>query len=246
MSSGVEVSRVDVGPVFIIGTGRSGTNWLAEIVQSHPDTVVTIETQPMFQLVTEMALVPESRPTLMPRLVSAYARCIQENPGRVYVDKSHPNLWLVEELRCYFPSARFVGIERDPVACVASMLRHAGVKSWFERWREFPIPNRFLGITPELAERYEEMSLVGKCALRWRAHHEEMARVRSLIPDSFLFLSYEDLVGSPEREIDKVDRFIGVRPLGRPVKVERGPLEKWSGVLSAEERGVIEALCQGG
>lgn len=60
---------------------------------------------------------------LYPRLESAYRWQLLEAGDRLYLDKNHPDIWLTERLQSSFPGARFIGIERDPCATVASMMR---------------------------------------------------------------------------------------------------------------------------
>lgn len=112
--------------------------------------------------------------------MEAWRRQIRKSRRRLYVDKSHPNLGLAERLEEAFPSALFIAIERDPYATVASMLRHASVLKWQRRWREFPVPNRFLGIT---GGDYHSVPLAAQCAMRWLAYHRriEELRVRNLL-----------------------------------------------------------------
>lgn len=37
-------------PIFVTGTGRSGTHWLGFSLGDHPEVQSTVETQPMFGL----------------------------------------------------------------------------------------------------------------------------------------------------------------------------------------------------
>lgn len=140
-------------PVFVIGTGRSDTHWLGYSPGNHPEVRATVEAQPMFSLSTKMALNLTLEVELFGRLVAAY------NPHLNYI-------WTAEKLKKVFPKSLFVGIERNPYATVASMMKHKGVSAWHGRWREFPIPNRFLGITPELEDVYDNLPLASQCALR--------------------------------------------------------------------------------
>jgi hypothetical protein len=143
--------------IFVIGTGRSGTHWLGQILQAHPDIHVTVEAPPIFAWSTAMALDPRQSPVLLPQLIRQYEIEHAAVAPRHYADKSHPNIWHAEDLAARLPDAVFLGIQRNPFATVASMLEHAGVLAWHERWREFPVPNRFLGITLENAAAGRQM-----------------------------------------------------------------------------------------
>jgi hypothetical protein len=136
---------------FVIGTGRSGTHWLGQSLGDHPEVRATVEAEPMFWISTQLALDRARDTELFPRLVRAYRKQLLRSVPRLYVDKTHPNIWHAEDLKRALPEALFVGIERNPYATVASMVLHPDVSAWHRRWREFPVPNRFLGITPERA-----------------------------------------------------------------------------------------------
>ena len=111
-------------PVFIVGTGRSGTHWLANTLKTHREIRATIEAKPMFRWATQMALDATTEKQLLPKLIIAYRWQLFLSSPRLYLDKTHPNIWLAEPLQQAFPDALFLGIERDPFATVASMLRH--------------------------------------------------------------------------------------------------------------------------
>ncbi len=56
-------------PIFVIGTGRSGTHWLGYSLGNHPEIRATIEVQPMFGLSTRMALNPALEMQLFEKLI---------------------------------------------------------------------------------------------------------------------------------------------------------------------------------
>jgi hypothetical protein len=230
-------------PVFILGTGRSGTNWIAEALASHPDVRATIEVQPMFRWATQMALDPRKKRRLLRRLVWAYRWQLLRSVPRQYLDKSHPDIWLAEDLQRAFPRAGFLGMEREPYATVASSLRHPGVSKWFARWREFPIPNRFLGIDEATAETYDSLPLAARGALRWKAHHERMQELATVLGDRFLLVNYEPFATNTAEELVRIQRFLGLRrPFALP-PIKTASLSKWRGQLSDADieaiRGVV-------
>jgi hypothetical protein len=120
-------------PIFVLGTGRSGTHWVAWILQPHPKLATLVEKPPIFNWVTEMAIDPTAEGRLFARLVERYRlEAANMRPKRL-LDKSHPNIWLAEALAKSLPDAQFVGILRDVFGTVASSLRHAGVRYWAEQ-----------------------------------------------------------------------------------------------------------------
>jgi len=229
-------------PIFVIGTGRSGTHWLGQSLGNHPEIRATVEEQPMFDLATRMALNPALERTLFDKLVSAYKWQLLKSAPRLYLDKTHPNIWLAEKLRVAFRRALFLGIERNPYATVASMMKHDGVSAWHTRWREFPVPNRFLGITPELAKRYDKIPRAAQCAIRWLAHRDRMNVLRRTLGSSLMVISYERFADSTAQTIRQLQQFLG---LATPIPVphaKRDALHKWQSQLSAEEVRQIQSI----
>lgn len=226
-------------PVFILGNGRSGTHWLGFILDAHPDISVTFEQRPIFGWVTQMALDSRKEPTLLPKLVRRYRLEIAAAAPRIFVDKSHPNLWLAESLAGEFPEARFVGIYRGPQATVASMLKHRRVSEWHDRWSEYPVPNRFLGITEQMANAYDGMPLARRCAIRWQAHLEELRRLDEVLGPRFHLVSYESLHLATASEIQRLGEFLDLRsPIPAP-QIRSGSLNRWESELDPETQKQI-------
>lgn len=226
-------------PVFVIGTGRSGTHWLGYSLGDHPEVRATVEAQPMFRLSTTIALNASLESRLLGMLVLAYRWQLLRSGSSVYLDKSHPNIWIAEKLKAAFPTALFVGIERNPYATVASMMRHVGVSAWHKRWREFPIPNRFLGISAETAKEYDSISLPSKCALRWVAHHERMNELKGILGDDLFAITYDGFAHDTTGVLRHLQEFMGLKqPIPIP-EVKTESLHKWESQLSSEEIGQI-------
>jgi len=222
-------------PVFVIGTGRTGTHWLGYSLGNHAEVRATVEVRPVFEWSTQMALNPDLESMLFGRLVRAYRWQLFRSVPRLYLDKTHPNIWIAEKLRKAFPQSLFIGIERNPYATVASMMKHEGVSAWHKRWREFPIPNRFLGITLDRAKAYDDIPFASKCAMRWVAHHDRMNELRDTLGHSLKVISYEDFVHNTESITRELQHFLELRnPIPTP-NVRIDSLTKWKQNLSDEE-----------
>lgn len=229
-------------PVFIIGTGRSGTHWLADTLKTHPELSVTYEVHPRFDWSTSMGLNPRLRDGLLPRLIRNYRLARRWAHPRRLVDKSHPNLWILEELRTAFRDARFLGIQRGVHATVASMIRCAPVNAWHARWREFPVPNLFLGIPQEMAPHYEGLSNPEKCTLRWLSHRDQLRRLNRNPGDHLLVVDYENLMDHVEATLAQIGSFL---KLGSPLQVPVIKTEsrtRWKEFLTPTDVARIDAL----
>lgn len=229
-------------PVFVIGTGRSGTHWLGYSLGDHPEVRATVEAKPMFELSTKMALNSKLEKHLFKRLVLAYRWQLFKSAPRLYLDKTHPNIWIAEKLKESFPQSLFIGIERNPYATVASMMQHKGVSAWHKRWREFPIPNRFLGITKELASTYDSIPFASQCAIRWVAHQDRMHILGHILGDDLLVISYESFAHNTEKVVYELQQFLRLQsPIPIP-HVKTDSLQKWKRQLSKEEIKQIQNI----
>jgi len=189
-----------------------------------------------------MALDPGKRAELLPKLISTYrARAEQAHPKH-YADKSHPNLWLAEQLAEEIPESRFVGIERSPYATVASMLKHKGVQRWMREWRDFPTPNEFLGISRQGAADYDRMTLEERSALRWRSHHEEMQRIRGVLEKKVLVLVYEELIDANAEQLTRLWRFLEVRPIQPQQPIQADSRDRWRQELDDRQIQAIRSV----
>lgn len=228
--------------VFIVGTGRSGTHWLARSLAAHPEVKATIERWPIFGWVRRMALDPGTRDRLLPRAILYYRLQHLLALPRIYLDKSHPALWIAEDLAGSFPEARFLVMARNPYATVASMLRHHGVLEWHRRWRRFPIPNAFLGIRVEDADRYADLPLATRCAMRWKAHWDEAVRLDAILGKRMRIVTYEGFMAEPAGTLHEITSFIGLRTPPSLPRLKRASLDRWREELSHGEIRQIRAV----
>ncbi len=231
--------------IFVLGSGRSGTHWVGYILDAHPGVKVTIEKREIFKPVKAMAVDFSTRAKLMPKLICRYRWEHMKAAPLHYADKSHPNMWLTEELSEAFPNARFIGIEREPYGMIASMLVHGGTggtKKWHEQWEQYPIPNPFIGITEENLERYKACSLVGRCAMRWVSSVARMTEIREVLGDRMIFFHYEDLIADTEARLGELTEFLELTtPLPLP-EVKRKSLDKWRDQLTDEQLAEIKEV----
>lgn len=227
---------------FVVGCARSGTTWIGRSLAASPGFRVTIERQPQFQLVDQMALDFRRRRWLMPALVATYESELRRSGELTYVDKSHQAIWLAEPLLAAFPDARFVAIQRSAYGTVASMVGHDGVLAHFDRWRSYPLPNRHVGVEPGM-HGYDALPLVAKCALRWRSHSRRIAELRGALGERVVVIDYERAVRDPEPVREQLRELLG-REIA-PIDADRRPLERWRAVLSRGDRRLIDSIVAG-
>jgi hypothetical protein len=172
---------------------------------------------------------------LWPKLKKAYDRQLAITQKRFYLDKSHTNIWIVEELLAAFPSARFIALNRNPYSTISSMLRHHTVSKRQHKWKDYPVPNPFLGITETNIDSYPNFSFAARCALRWRSHHERTNSLKKSYPNALQIIEYEVLMEDPDRVLSELQSFLKLQqPIQTPeIKIESK--DKWRDNLSPQD-----------
>lgn len=215
---------------------------LGMILKSHPLISVEIEKQTIFSKVTQAALNPNQEKRIFSEIIRYYRyRHFKTAPG-YYGDKSHANLWLAEKIADTFSDALFIATTRDCYPVVASMLNYPVMLKWFDQWDKLPVPNRFLGITNRILPKYRDLSLAAKCALRWKAHHQEIKRLEKSLGDRFFVVGYEKLLLDTQATLASLCRFLDLKQgfLTPDIKIES--LDKWRNYLSEKDIKDIDEI----
>jgi Sulfotransferase domain len=226
--------------IFIIGSGRSGTHWVASILAAHPQIHIDIEKRPIFSWAKKIALQEHRESSLLPRLLRRYDIEHALVEPLLYADKSHPNLWIADKLAARFPEASFIAVKRSVFGTVASMLKHRGVMRQIQDWERYPIPNRFLGIHEEEAERYASRSLASRCALRWLSHAKQIDSVRTGLGQRCMLVNYEDMQRDSPLIISRLFEFLSLRIIADVPEPRRESFDRWRQELSRRDIQDIE------
>jgi len=180
--------------IFVLGNGRSGTHFLAELISTCRTYQYNGEEEPLFSLSCKINI--ESKTELLPELIELY------KGKNNYIDKCHPNLWIADKLHDIFPKALFVCAYRDKEGTINSMLKHKGCMSWFHRITDFP--NRYLGI--ESADVISNSTDAELCEYRWQAHQNQIEYLKAKKLTNFFFFDYDNRV----KEAKRLDYFLRI------------------------------------
>ncbi|AEI14046.1 sulfotransferase [Flexistipes sinusarabici DSM 4947] len=224
--------------IFIVGTGRSGTHWLGNILGASPEIKETKEKKPIFGWVTNAALDYNKRKKLLP-FILAYYRTVPAFTKEHFLDKSHPNIWLVEHLNKNVANAYFIGIIRNPHATVASMLLHKGVLKWIENWDNYHIPNEFLGINHDNIIEYNKMPLEAKCTMRWIAHKKRLLEINKKLSQNFLLLNYENFFTNMKEQLCSIEFFLELNEKLPIPDIKKDSKLKWKNNLTEKQIKII-------
>ena len=225
--------------IFVAGTGRSGTHLVGRTIGSHADVEARIEKPLTFRMLTHLATHQDCgwgpRLAIEERLLTLIYKAIGALSRKPFVmEKSHPSLWLAERLLHSLDRSVFLAVWRDPEPTVASMLRHGGVLSWY---RKLPtnVENRFLGITSQNKDSFNDLQIEEKCTLRWLSHKREIDRLRTAFPDRVLSVKYDDFVTKRSNALHKISSFLGIENQYDPEALEIESLSRWKHELDASQ-----------
>ena len=147
------------------------------------------------------------------------------------MDKSHANIWIAEYLAKKIPNSIFVGVYRDALPTVSSMLKHKDVMRWYKILPQAR-KNRFLGITDANKKSFRNFSIEEKCVQRWASHREELFRLRQVLPkDRYMLIKYEEFMNKPGEFLQELASFIGIDNSFEYEKLEEESLDKWKSNL---------------
>jgi hypothetical protein len=177
--------------------------------------------------------------------------CVAERTIARYGDATPDLLYCTGVLVDAFPDARFVQVIRDGRDVVAGMLADSDTLAWFRPSfanLDTEFPNPFLGVENETDRAgWTELSLAGKCAMRWRSAVRMSARLRSALSvEQLTTIRYEELVTKPDTAASVVSEFVGARVSAialREPDPQRGPAPgAWRRTLSPEQATEVEKV----
>lgn len=194
------------GPPDFVGAGvqRAGTTWLHELLITHPLVHANQDVPKELHFFDD--LVFESNPA--DGVAASYARWFPRPSGCLvgeWTPRYLHNPWTPGLLRVAAPDAKVLISFRDPLSRFWSGLEHA-------RRRETRAGRR---MTALLADDAASRSRYGA----------QLGNFLRYIPrDQVLILQYERACRDPQRELDRIWRFLGLTPVEVPEAVLRRPV----------------------
>ncbi len=202
--------------VFIVSQPRAGSTLLQTTLAGHPDVVAPGEAWLMLPLAHAIAgsrrdVRSPYDQTLADDAVGEFVRVhldggwstFQQELGaaatrlyesakrragaKVLIDKTPRYYWIIEDLLAMVPDSRVIVLLRNPLAVMASIVR-----TWTR-------PSRVGFLKDYRADLLEAPA--------------RLAAALAIDDPRITSLRYEDLVADPDRQLDRLQRFIGLEPL---------------------------------
>lgn len=170
---GQRLGRLDDRLVFVVGSPRSGTTFLAGAIGSLPGFVDLGEVAPVKAAVPELAGLPEPEAARRLRRTLAVARRVGLVGAVRGVEQTPELAHLVQVVQRAYPDARIVHIVRDGRDVVCSLLEKAWLRPDQTRRDDagvsFGAYARFW-VEPERREEFEVASDARRAAWAWRRY----------------------------------------------------------------------------
>jgi hypothetical protein len=229
--------------VFVVGSPRSGTTFLAGALGAAPGFVDLGELAPVKAAVPALVRLPREEAARRLRRILAVARRVGLVGSVRGVEQTPEMAFLVEAAIRAYPAARVVHIVRDGRDVACSLLERGWLRAERRGRDDAGLPYghepRFW-VEPERAREFREVSDARRAAWAWRRY---VTAARAPGPDGRrLELRYERLAADPDAAAAELGGFLDapVEPLARALRaVHASSVGRHRRELTAEELGDV-------
>lgn len=244
-------------PIFIIGSGRSGTTFLGSCLGELPEYSYHFEpviTKASARYIYEKQWSVESAMRFY-RMTYSWLMRLHFDADLTFAEKTPRNSFIIPFLHKTFPDAKFVHIIRDGKDVALSLLK----KPWYRADSEdldLSEPGGYkygpyarFWVEKERVHEFEATSDIHRCIWLWRRYIESILTNANYLPASQYYeLRYEELVANPANEAKYLLDFLEIssmksRNLFQKTIELRASLDsvgKWKFELSSEQLRKIE------
>ena len=240
---GERFGRLDDRIVFVVGSPRSGTTFLAGAIGSVPGFVDLGEVPPVKAAVPELAALELDAAAARLRRILTVARRVGLVGAVRPVEQTPELAHLVDVARLAYPEASVIQIVRDGRDVVCSLLEKPWLRREQARADDAGIPYgsyaRFW-VEPERHEEFERASDPRRAAWVWR-RYVETARSASRPP---VEVRYEDLAQGPEMVANRLAETLDAPRgplLAALARAHGGSVGRYRADLDAEQLAEVDA-----
>ena len=233
--------RLDDRLVFVVGSPRSGTTFLAGAIGSLPGFVDLGEVAPVKAAVPELAaLAPERAAGRLRRILAVSRRAGLVGAVRP-VEQTPEMAFVVRAIPLAYPDARVVHIVRDGRDVACSLLEKPWLRGEQIRTDDAGVPYgtyaRFW-VEPDRREEFEAASDACRAAWVWRSYVSAARTAESAVE-----VRYEDLAADPEAVAASLANHLSTRaePLAAALgRAHASSVGRYRTDLSAEQLADVE------
>jgi hypothetical protein len=196
--------------VFVAGSPRSGTTFLAGALGALPGFVDLTEVTPLKAAIPELASLPEAEAAARVRRILERVRALALVPGLRGIEQTPETAFVLVAALAAYPQGRAVHLVRDGRDVVCSLLE----RGWLSVERgggddaRLPYGARArFWVEPERRAEFEAASDATRAAWAWRAY---VSAARAAAGPRTLELRYETLVGDPDAAAATLAGHLGV------------------------------------
>ena len=203
-------------PIFVVGAPRSGTTFLGSCLSVIPSICYFYE--PPYTKAVGYAIAGGEVSERFARhaFEGTFSRLMALKGTGRFCEKTPTNVFIMTELKRWFPTAKFIHIVRDGVDVAAShvdkgwLCKKSARLGLFEEggYRNGPIPQFW--VDPNRHTEFRSTSDFHRSIWAWRTHVEAgIAQGRLLGGDSYLEIRYEDLIQQQDLIGEQIIDFLG-------------------------------------
>ena len=241
---GRRLGRADERLVFVVGSPRSGTTFLAGAIGAVPGFVDLSEVTPLKAAIPELAALPEDEAARRLRRIVDSVRTLGLSRHLRAVEQTPEVVFVVQAALDAYPDASAIHLVRDGRDVVCSLLERA----WLSATRGGADDVRAAygnhprwWVEEDRRDEFRTTSEARRAAWVWRTHVEAGRSVRH---PRLVELRYEDLARDPSDAADRIAAHTGLQrnellaALGR---VHDRSVGRWRSDLDAAQLADVEA-----
>lgn len=226
-------------PIFITGTGRSGSTILGLVLSAHPEAGFLNEPKalwyvanPSDDLIGSYSLngarylmdASDATSEISSRARAMYSSFLRMTGSRRIVDKFPEMIFRIDYLNAIFSNPRYIFLYRNPVETICSTViwseshrSDAGSEDWWgvnnRKWKllvEQVVPfDEYLAPHRDLIAGFT--SQTDKATVEWIVTMNRGIRMSKQYPAQVLPVKYEDLASAPREVLKKICDFSGLK-----------------------------------
>ena len=190
-------SRAGDGLIFIVGSPRSGTTFLARALGEQPGIVDLGEVQPLKAAIPRLVALSRDSAAAQLRRILELVRRLGGARRLRGVEQTPETAFVLEAALLAYPDARAVHLIRDGRDVVCSLLERGWLSATAHGTDDAGLPlgphPRFW-VEPERRAEFRSTRDARRAAWAWRSY---VAAARSVADPRVLELRYEELIGHP-------------------------------------------------